>query len=173
MCLSRVRQVEAARYYFVCGGENTVSDRSAGVKRDAGPWAAGVTLSVFSRFWGANRVDATGTVMRAHVHTLTENTQMHIQPPPHHSLLFHLSVSVWGNCWASGCAPRHYPERHWYQHNDHWPQKKQQNKPTPTHLSYPITTNPPMWPSLVNSSVHHPVAVAAICTPCALKVSPS
>ncbi len=32
MCLSEVKQAEVASYRFVCGGENAVRDRSAGVK---------------------------------------------------------------------------------------------------------------------------------------------
>lgn len=72
------------------------------------------------------------------------------------------------DCQASGYVTHHYTERHW------WPlttytknKKKQQNKPLPTHLSYPITTH------VALPCVHHPVVLASICTLSTLRVSPS
>lgn len=67
-------------------------------------------------------------------------------------------------------------KKHWYQHNDHWPQIKK--TPCKTNLN-PHTCHPqsqpalalPIRPSLVNSTIHHPVVLAAICTLFALKVS--
>lgn len=137
VCVFR-RQVEAARYYFVCGGENTVSDRSAGVKWDVGLWAAGVTSSGFSRVWGGNAVDVNGTVMHTHIHTLTENNRCTL----------HTTSSLSPQCvclrWLSSLRLCYLPLPRKTPIPTQWPlttdKKKLRNKPIPTHLSSPLTT---------------------------------
>lgn len=163
VCVFR-RQVEAARYYFVCGGENTVSDRSAGVKWDVGLWAAGVTSSGFSRVWGGNAVDVNGTVMHTHIHTLTENNRCTL----------HTTSSLSPQCvclrWLSSLRLCYLPLPRKTPIPTQWPLTTDK-KNWETNL-YPHTCHPrsqpavalPIQPSLVNSSVHHAVVLAAICT---------
>lgn len=87
----------------------------------------------FSRVWGGNTVAVERWCTRIHTSTDAHNTPLF---PLTLLCLFEVTVKPQAVLLAIT------QKKHWYQHNDHWPQIKKtlQNKPEPTHLSSPITT---------------------------------
>lgn len=151
---------ETARYHFVCGCENAVSDGTAGVKWDVALWAAGVISSGLSRFVPGQLMWCAHTHLYVRTHISRGEKNRCTQPA--NSYLSCLSVSIWGGCGVNGCATHCSIRQKYTDTNtvttDHW--YSQWNK-------LKLTSQPVV--SLLfqhNSTVHQPVVIviAVICT---------
>lgn len=129
---------------FFCGGENTVSDKGAGVKWDVALWGCRRYILWVFRVWDRNTVDVSGTVTSPHTRVPTIHT---------HQPLCLASVSLFEMTAEPKAVQLSITQKD--TDSAHLPQIKQEwNKPE-THLSRPQSLpvvslpiqppNPPRW----------------------------